>query len=320
MSKIDNNNLAGIDLNLLVVLEALYSEQSVTKAGERIGLAQSSVSTSLTRLRHLFADDLFLRRANRMIPTARTEQLMVHILPALEHAKAAFKRTIPFDAMKPGDRSFTIAVTDYSGLTIIPELLSKVCAVNEELVVTTVPLDRSKLFRQLENGQIDAAIGGHISSGQEHHQTKLFDEQFVCITSIAKDNPWNGRHITMEEYATAHHIRWQSHDETPVTCAVDQALSPQNIERSVTVIVPHISCIPFVVEKSSLISTISMRLAVQFSKLAKIEIHPLPFQMRTEFDVHFVTSMAIENDCSLQWLEKITVEAAAALKSTACRK
>jgi len=67
-------DLAGVDLNLLVVFDALMSERHVTRAGERIGLSQPAMSAALNRLRHLLSDELFIRRADGMQPTRKAQE------------------------------------------------------------------------------------------------------------------------------------------------------------------------------------------------------------------------------------------------------
>ena len=76
-------NLRSIDLNLLVALDALLNERHVTRAANRIGLSQPAMSNALSRLRHIFGDELFVRTATGMQPTARAEALQEAIRPVL---------------------------------------------------------------------------------------------------------------------------------------------------------------------------------------------------------------------------------------------
>ena len=68
-------NLGGIDLNLLVALDALLSERSVTRAAQRVGLSQPGMSNALARLRRVFGDPLLVRRGAALVPTARAVAL-----------------------------------------------------------------------------------------------------------------------------------------------------------------------------------------------------------------------------------------------------
>ncbi|WLA48630.1 LysR family transcriptional regulator [Bradyrhizobium elkanii] len=114
-------NLAAIDLNLLVAFEALMEERHVTRAAERIGLAQPSMSSALRRLRALFADELFLRAGAGMQPTEKALALAGPIGEALRQIRSAL---VPDQGFDPAiaRRRITIAATDYGDLVVVPEL------------------------------------------------------------------------------------------------------------------------------------------------------------------------------------------------------
>ena len=90
-------NLASVDLNLLVAFEALIEERHVTRAGQRIGLAQPSMSSALTRLRALFGDELFVRSASGMQPTAKALSLARPISDALGQIRGVLAPGSAFD-------------------------------------------------------------------------------------------------------------------------------------------------------------------------------------------------------------------------------
>src|SRR5215469_3358022 len=107
MGRIDAMNIAGFDLNLLKVFDALFRERSVTRAGERVGLSQPAVSAALNRLRHATKDQLFIRQGNEMVPTPRAEMLSAPIREALEHFEKALMREQCFDAAN-AEHTFTL--------------------------------------------------------------------------------------------------------------------------------------------------------------------------------------------------------------------
>ena len=100
--------LGAIDLNLLVVFDAVMRERNVTRAGTRLGLSQPAMSHALTRLRHMLKDDLFVRSPKGMLPTPRAEQLAVPVRSALEGLQHSLEPTqfIPANAT---NRSFESA-------------------------------------------------------------------------------------------------------------------------------------------------------------------------------------------------------------------
>src|SRR6185437_3973870 len=89
--------LGGIDLNLLVALDALLHERSVTRAAARVGLSQPGMSNALARLRRLLDDPLLVRRGSGLVPTARADALIGPVHEALELIRAALHTQATFD-------------------------------------------------------------------------------------------------------------------------------------------------------------------------------------------------------------------------------
>ena len=98
-------NLGGVDLNLLVALDALLSERSVTRAAHRVGLSQPGMSNALARLRRLLGDPLLVRRGAVLVPTARAEALAGPVREALELIRGAIDAPARFDPSAPGASS-----------------------------------------------------------------------------------------------------------------------------------------------------------------------------------------------------------------------
>src|ERR1700741_1872054 len=110
-------NLAAVDLNLLVVLDAIMAERSVSRAARRLPLTQPAVSHALGRLRTLFGDRLFVRTPQGMQPTALTEQLAARIAATLQGISAILAGHDTFDATRSA-RRFVIGMNDYSAFVI----------------------------------------------------------------------------------------------------------------------------------------------------------------------------------------------------------
>jgi DNA-binding transcriptional LysR family regulator len=124
MSNIHHINLAGIDLNLLIVFDALMTEQNVTRAGKRVGLSQPATSNALARLRSLINDDLFTRTAAGLRPTPTAIVLHQQLRPALQQIQAALLEQSTFDPAT-SDRVFAIGMSDYVEFTLLSHLMQK---------------------------------------------------------------------------------------------------------------------------------------------------------------------------------------------------
>src|SRR5437879_6395361 len=114
-------NIRDIDLNLLVVLDALLEERSVTRAAAKVGLSQPAMSNALSRLRETFGDPLLVRTPGGMVPTARAHDLAEPVRQALRAIGSAIAPGPIFDP-KISRHVFTIGTTDYAELVLLPEL------------------------------------------------------------------------------------------------------------------------------------------------------------------------------------------------------
>ncbi len=154
-------NISAVDLNLLVVLDALLTDGSVTGAARRVGLSQPAVSNALARLRDLFGDALLVRSPRAMVPTERAEALRAPLARLLRDARGVLEPPATFDPAST-DRAFTIAATDYAAIALVPAIAAWLRRTAPRLVLRVDPMDlRSKAaqFRALSSGGLDLVLG-----------------------------------------------------------------------------------------------------------------------------------------------------------------
>src|SRR5438876_6992568 len=114
-------DIRAVDLNLLKAFDALMNERAVTRAAGRIGLSQPAMSHALSRLRALFSDDLFVRTATNMEPTARAREIAPLVATAIEHIEAALSLGIGFDPAKSAG-IFTAGMAEYAEVALVGRL------------------------------------------------------------------------------------------------------------------------------------------------------------------------------------------------------
>src|SRR3954468_5143567 len=131
-------NLGGLDLNLLVALDALLSERSVTRAAQRVGLSQPGMSNALGRLRRLLDDPLLVRQGAALVPTARAEALVGPVHEALELIRSALEGQRTFDPATDR-RSFRLSCSDYSVLMLIGPLVRALRGDAPGVLVDVIP-------------------------------------------------------------------------------------------------------------------------------------------------------------------------------------
>lgn len=112
-------DLEELDLQLLLVFEAIYLERSVTAAGQRLGRTQPAVSNALARLRSTLGDELFVRQGPSMQPTPLAERLAPVLLETLERLRTAFRRLSDFDP-QTAEEEVRLGMTDYGTALFLP--------------------------------------------------------------------------------------------------------------------------------------------------------------------------------------------------------
>uniref|UniRef100_UPI003561BBFA LysR family transcriptional regulator n=1 Tax=Litorivivens sp. TaxID=2020868 RepID=UPI003561BBFA len=146
-----------VDLNLLVVFDAIYSEGGITRAAEKLHLTQPAVSHSLGRLRDLFDDPLFERDGRLMMPTPKARSHIGTVRRSLRELQIMFNDIERFDATS-SDRAFTIGMRDLLEVNLLPALATRIAKTAPELTVASVRLNRPDLESELATGSLDVAI------------------------------------------------------------------------------------------------------------------------------------------------------------------
>lgn len=150
-------SIGRIDLNLIKVFDAVYEDRNLLRAGKRLNLSQSAVSHALTRLREVVGDELFVRTAKGMVPTARAVAMADDLRDSLRRIEATLG-VEPFDPQR-STRRFIIAANDHLTAVMVAELsrLMRVEAPGIDLVIR--PSTRIDLAEQIDVGRIDLALG-----------------------------------------------------------------------------------------------------------------------------------------------------------------
>lgn len=264
-------NLSAVDLNLLVVLEALLAERSVTAAARRLGLSQPAVSHALSRLRALLGDPLFVRAAGGLAPTARTEALTPSLAQAMEAIRRSLAGPTAF-APETSERTFTIATADLGAFVLAPPLLELLteAAPQIDVVLRSIPMEIVE--RQLAEGSLDVAVVVSPTSRAGFYREPLFRERFVCV--LRKGHPLDRGKLTLDRYCSASHVLVAPRG-TPGS-PLDTELAVLGRRRRVALRVPHFLVAPHVVARSDLLWTAPQSMARAFAALLPVVVRPLP--------------------------------------------
>lgn len=168
-----------IDLNLLRVFDAVYEDRSILLASKRLHLSQSAVSHALTRLRESLQDELFIRTARGMQPSARAEA----IAGPLREALLTIQRTVGVEAFDPAraTRTFTLAINDYLSSVLLAPLLRRLAQQAPGVDLVVRPVTRLDLAEQIDVGRIDLALGVFAELPRRVHSACLWQQQDVLL-------------------------------------------------------------------------------------------------------------------------------------------
>jgi DNA-binding transcriptional LysR family regulator len=171
--------LAAIDLNLLVVFDAIMRDRSVTRAGQRLGLSQPAISHALTRLRHMLKDELFVRSPNGMVPTPRAEELATPIRIALDGLQQSLE-PVQFEPSK-AMTTFRIAVDNYAAIVLVAPIAAHIAKIAPGVTLDFRPSGTLNVLELLDRSELHLAMSPSAVQGERFSRRRLLQDQFVVV-------------------------------------------------------------------------------------------------------------------------------------------
>jgi DNA-binding transcriptional LysR family regulator len=297
------NAATELDLNLLVALDALLTERSVSKAAKRVGITQPSMSHALARLREAFGDPLLVRSGHILLLTPRAEEIVAPLGELMAGVNRLVQGRTAFDPTT-ATRTFVIAMNDYGTLVVLPSLMAVVARTAPHVDIVVRPLSND-VAAALEQGDADVAIDffGDLPGGLLR-QT-LFRERYVCL--VRKGHRVANAPLTLERYAKLDHLVVAPRGGH--TGLVDAVLAKHGLRRRVAVRVPSFVAAPWLVAESDLILTAPERMAVRAAKVLGLRVLSLP-ERGPELAAAQVWHDRYHRDPAHEWLRASVVAAA----------
>jgi len=222
------------DLNLLVALNALLSEGSVSRAAERLGLSESAMSRTLARLREATGDELLVRAGRAMVPTPRALALRDRVKQLVEEASDVLQPAGPDLNLSTLQRMFTVRANDGFTEAFAHLLVARTACEAPRVRLRFAPKP-DKDVRPLREGLIDLDVGVLGESGPEVRIQTLYRDHFIAVVRQGHPLLAEGE-ITPERYAACDHVVTSRRGR--ITGPVDDALAAAGLTRKVAVIVP----------------------------------------------------------------------------------
>lgn len=191
-----SSSLRNLDLNLLVALDALLAERHVSRAAEKLGISQPTLSRMLGRMRDMFGDPLLVRGRHGLEPTSRARELM----PRLRDILDQMQQVLELQAFDPAtsNRQFRLRATNYVVQTFLPAIMARFYreAPGASLAIADLKVHDLEAERAPETDL--AVCSDVISIPDTYMQKKLCSDHFVCVMSA--DHPLAGGQLTLDGY------------------------------------------------------------------------------------------------------------------------
>ena len=295
--------LRNIDLNLLVVLDALLTEKHVTRTGIRLHLSQPAISHSLNKLRVLLEDPLLIRQGNEVVLSSLAQNLQAPLKAILGQIETLFGQSIDF---VPADsqRTFRLAMSDYGAAIVLPKLLVQLreLAPGTSLVVTQD--SRLGMLEQVEQGKIDLAVGVFPTLPADICSDVLFEETFTCLLN-RHSLPDNGV-LDLDSYLARPHLLVSTDGNTEGE--VDNVLRARGLQRRVAVNIPHWGAAPGMIADTDLILTVATRTLATLALGDALLALPPPMTV-APFNYVQVWHQRFDEDPAHRWLRDLVRQA-----------
>jgi DNA-binding transcriptional LysR family regulator len=297
-------HLRAIDLNLLVILDALLDERSVTRASARLFLTQPATSHALARLRSLFDDPLLERRGTTMALSARAEELQPQLREVLQGVQRLVR--VPDVPLTQLRQTVHLAMADYPAVVIVPLLWARLRKIAPGLsLVLHSWTDNARELERLRRGDVSVVLSTLGAPPEDIEKDHIADEHYVGVT--AKRHPL-GPTPTARGLVAFPHVLVSAVGAR--TSPFDERLAALGLKRNVGISVPSFLSVPHIVAMSDAIAMIPRSLANHWGPAKELARFKLPIDAGT-FSVDVAWHKRRTRDVAVEAIRKVLTEVVA---------
>lgn len=289
-----------LDPRLLRLFDALFDTGSVTKAAEKLGQSQPTVSIWLARLRRELDDPLFVRTAEGMLPTPRAEALIGTARLALEMLRRLSDLHTDFDPAT-AKRRFCICMTDASHITLLPAILGHVRRAAPGIRIEAAQIG-TDTPRMLQSGEGDLALGYISDLDAGHFQQALFPQDWVCLANAR--HPRINDRITLKDFKREAHVFIRSGTGHQL---LSVALEGQKITPNIALEMPGFLGLPAIIGTTDLIATLPRHTGETLAHFYGLRVLACPLPIPS-FTVKQYWHARFHHDPASQWLRGVCAE------------
>lgn len=298
---IDYTNLRQLDLNLLIALDVLIAEASVTKAAERLGMSQSAMSHALKRLRTILNDDILIRTSKEMEVTPYACKISAHIRQILTDIQLTLLEQEAFNPAT-AQETFRIAASDYVEATIGIHLVQQLSTQAPGIRIRISNLDKETVMDALDDNHIDLVINAKLALKSWHVEYSLYQEEFVCVVK-SDDSPTE---LSVEDYLRRSHVLVSMRDD--FQGVGDEILEQQQQSRQVIWSTSHFMAVPFLLANSDCVALLPRRMAQRCAEVMDLKLLTPPIEIKG-FTVSMTWHQRNTKRPQHQWLRERIVDA-----------
>lgn len=292
-------DLAGLDLNLFVALDALFAEMSVSRAGERLHLSQSATSGALARLRKVFHDPLLVPVGRKMALTPLAKGLVEPVRALLLEAEAIRNHNPAFHPAT-STRKFRMMMSDYVETVVMTEALPLIEKIAPTVTLELIPIVEGS--EALERGEIDLAITPARLLAPGHPSERLFEDEFTCL--VWSGNTQVGSSIPLKTYLKLGHVvvRFGRYQQLPTFD--EWFVDHFGRERRIEVVTTAFNLVPQLLIGTARIATLHRRLAIFYQRYLPLKLVAPPVEI-PRLEEHMQWHKSRDHDPGTAWLRSM---------------
>ena len=291
-------HISRVDLNLFVVLDAIYSEGNITRASRKLNLTQPAISHALARLRQLFNDPLFVRQGAAMSPTPFTRNIIAQVRQALSLFESSMAGQVEFD---PGNshRLFHLGLRDVFEATALPPLLARLRQLAPQIEIASVRIDRRDIESELASGNLDLALDIPVPVGDQIRQQRVSRDRLIVLARAG--HPAINGGLDLPTYLAQAHVLVSSRRKG--MGLEDFELNREGYRRSIGLRCQHYFAACRVVSETDLLLT----MPEQYARIANAQfgnvIHDFPAQTQP-LAAHLYWHASADDNPANRWLRQ----------------
>ena len=285
-----------LDLNLLVVFDAVLNERSVSRAADRLALTQPAVSHALARLRAACGDAIVSRQGRAMVPTPKAMALHPEVRAILTRAQRVFALSSAFDPAQ-SNRQFHIGCSDHAAQAVLHPVIGRLLQAAPGVRVQLLHAGRSNAADMIRAGSLDLALGVFNNADDAVLVRTLREVDYVCLMRQAHPLAARGR-LTLPRYAAAQHL--QVLVQPGSFGGIDQTLARLGHERDIRLVASHFGVALGLVGQTDLLLTVPADLAKGAHELG-LCTRAVPFALEP-FRHQIAMSRRAGEDAGIAWL------------------